>query len=165
MRARLLTASLVLGLVVLGSGMASAQTSDTATVTYEVQAVTLLDLDGSGSVVINTGTVGVSLTDAIDSSGVTYDITNNAGDNSKKLVGKVSAAPTSPTVLSVNVTAPSGATSAGYIDLTTTDQDLVTAIDNVQASGVAIAFKLHSTVAAGVVSSASPTFTMTIVGS
>jgi hypothetical protein len=127
--------------------------------------VALLDLTGSASVVINSGTVGVSLTDAIDSTGVTYAITNNAGTDSKKLVGKVSAAPTSPTVLSVNVTAPSGAASGGYLELTTSDQDLVTGIDNINATGLAIAFKLHSTVAAGVVSSTNTTFTMTVVGS
>ena len=162
---RVFTTVLVVGLAILGSRAASAQTSDTATVTYQVSAVTLLDLTGSASVNINTGTVGVGLTDAIDSAGVTYAITNNAGDNSKKLVGKVSAAPTSPTVLSVNVTAPSGATSAGYVALTTSDQDLVTLIDNLNATGVAIAFKLSSTVAAGIVASTSPTFTLTIVGS
>ena len=165
MRKLLMGAVLSLGLLVLHSGVASAQTSDTATVTYEVQAVTLLDLTGSASVTIDSGTVGVSLTDDEDTSGVTYAITNNAGTDSKKLVGSLSAVPTSPTTLSVNVSAPSGATSVGYLELTTSAQDLVTGIDNLAATGVGIAFKLHSTVDAGIVSSTNTTFTLTIVGS
>lgn len=148
----------------LGASTASAQNYD-ATVTYEVQSVTLLNLSGSASVTINSGTAGGGLTDATDSSGVTYAITNNAGSNSKKLTGKINTAMTSPTTLSVNVTAPSGASSTGYVELTASDQDLVTGIDDVDASGIAIAFKLHTTVAAGVVASATKTFTMTVTGS
>jgi len=68
-------------------------------------------------------------------------------------------------VLSVNVTAPSGAVSAGFVALTASDQNLVTGIDNVNEALVAISFKLDATVAAGVVASATKTFTMTIIAS
>ena len=166
MRKQVFTTLFALSFAFLGSRAASAQTtnSDTSTVTYEVTAIALLDLSGTASVTINSGTVGVSLTDATDLVGMTYAITNNAGSNSKKLVGKLSAAPTSPTVLSVNVAAPTGGASLGYVALTASDQDLVTGVDDVNEAGIAIGFKLHSTVAAGVVESASPDFTMTIVG-
>jgi hypothetical protein len=100
-----------------------------------------------------------------DATGVTYDITNNAGSDSKKLIGKINTAMPSNTVLSVNVTAPSGAVSSDLVALTTDDQDLVTGIDNVNEAGVAISFKLEATVAAGVIASATKTFTMTIVAS
>ena len=163
MSTRKLTRTLLAAAVFFGLGIRSASAqSDTATVTYEVQSITLLDLSGSASVTITTGTAGVGLTDATDSAGVTYAITNNAGADSKKFTGKINTAMPANTTLSVNVTAPTGGTSAGYVSLTGTDQDLVTDIDNVAESAVGIAFKLHATVAAGVISSATKTFTMTV---
>ena len=149
----------------LGAGTASAQTTDTAVVTYEVEAITLLNLSGAASVKIVAGTAGQPLDSVTDSTGVTYDITNNLGDGSKKLVGKINSAMPANTVLSVNVTAPAGAVSEDFVALTTSDQDLVTGIDNVVALLVPISFKLDATVDAGVVASATKTFTMTVVAS
>ena len=150
----------------LGTGTASAQpTQDTAVVTYEVESITQLGLAGAASVTIVAGTAGQGLPSVIDSTGVTYDITNNAGADSKKLIGKINTSMPANTVLSVNVTAPSGALSADFVALTTSDQDLVTGIDNVNEAGVAISFKLEATVAAGIVASATKTFTMTVVAS
>ena len=150
----------------LGTGTASAQpVTDTAIVTYEVESITQLNLNGAASVKIVAGTAGAGLPSVTDSTGVTYDITNNAGTDSKKLVGKINTAMPANTVLSVNVTAPSGAVSAGFVALTASDQNLVTGIDNVNEALVAISFKLDATVAAGVVGSATKTFTMTIVAS
>lgn len=150
----------------LGAGTASAQpVTDTAVVTYEVESITQLNLNGAANVKIVAGTAGAGLPSVTDSTGVTYDITNNAGTDSKKLVGKINTAMPANTVLSVSVTAPSGASSAGFVALTASDQDLVTGIDNVNEASVAISFKLDATVAAGVVASATKTFTMTIVAS
>ena len=76
--------------VAFGTGAAPAHAqSSTATVNYEVQAITLLTLSGSATVTITTGTAGTGLTDVTDSAGVTYAITNNAGADSKKLVGSL----------------------------------------------------------------------------
>jgi hypothetical protein len=150
----------------LGTGTASAQpASDTAVVTYEVQSITQINLSGAASVTIVAGTAGQGLPSVTDSSGVKYDITNNAGTDSRKLVGKINTAMPANTTLSVNVTAPSGATSQGFVALTDSDQALVTGIDNVNETTVAISFKLDATVAAGVVASATKTFTMTIIES
>jgi hypothetical protein len=149
---------------ILGSGTASAQpVTDTAVVTYEVESITQLNLTGAANVKIVAGTAGQGLPSVTDSTGVTYDITNNAGAGSMKLIGSINTAMPANTVLSVNVTAPSGASSAGFVALTASDQDLVTGIDNVNEAGVAISFKLDATVAAGVIASATKTFTMTIV--
>lgn len=151
---------------ILGSGTASAQpTSGTAEVTYEVESITQLALAGSADLKIVAGTAGGGLNADTDATGVTYDITNNAGTDSKKLVGKIDSAMPANTVLSVNVSAPSGAASAGFVALTDSDQNLVTGIDNVNQAGVAISFKLEATVAAGVIASATKTFTMTVVAS
>jgi hypothetical protein len=150
----------------LGTGTASAQpTQDTAVVTYEVESITQLGLAGFASLTIVAGTAGQGLPSVFDATGVTYDITTNADSDSKKLIGKINTAMPSNTVLSVNVTAPSGAVSSDLVALTTDDQDLVTGIDNVNEAGVAISFKLEATVAAGVIASATKTFTMTIVAS
>ncbi len=151
---------------ILGTGTASAQpVTDTAEVTYEVESITQLNLSGAANVKIVAGIAGQGLPSVTDSIGVTYDITNNAGDGSKRLVGRINTAMPANTVLSVNVTAPSGAVSAGFVALTATDQDLVTGIDNVNQAGVAMSFKLDATVAAGVIASATKTFTMTIIAS
>lgn len=149
---------------VIGTGTASAQpVTDSVTVTYEVVAITQLNLNGAASLTIVAGTAGAGLPEVINSTGVTYDITNN--DGSKKLVGKINTAMPANTTLSVNVTAPSGATSADFVALTASDQDLVTGIDNVNEAALAISFKLEATVAAGVIASATKTFTMTVVAS
>jgi hypothetical protein len=150
----------------LGSGTASAQpTTDTVTVTYEVASITQLNLNGAASVKIIAGTPGALLNSVIDASGVTYDITNNAGENSKKLVGSINSDMPNETSLSVQVSAPSGAESEGLVALTTVPQELVTGIDNVTESLLAISFKLEATVAAGVIASATKTFTLTVIGS
>jgi hypothetical protein len=58
--------------------------------------------------------------------------------------------------------APTGAASAGPVALTTTGQDLVTDIDEVNEAGLAMSFTLSATVAAGPVSGAREfTITMT----
>lgn len=150
----------------IGSGTASAQpVTDSVTVTYEVTAITQLNLNGAASLTIVAGTAGAGLPSVFDATGVTYDITNNAGAASMKLVGKINTDMPAGTALSVDVTAPLGAESEGLIALTTADQDLVLAIGNVDEALVAMSFKLEATVAAGVIASASKTFTMTVIGS
>jgi len=151
---------------IIGAGTASAQpVTDTVDVTYEVASITQLNLNGSALVRIVAGTAGAGLPSVTDSTGVTYDITNNAGADSKKLIGKINTAMPANTVLSVNVTVPSGAVSAGFVALTASDQDLVTGIDNVNEALVPMSFKLDATVAAGIIASATKTFTMTVIGS
>ena len=149
----------------IGAGTASAQTSDSVTVTYEVTSITQLNLNGAASLTIVAGTAGAGLPSVTDLTGVTYDITNNAGTDSKKLIGKINTDMPANTILSVDVTAPSGALSAGFVALTSADQDLVTGIDNVDEALVAIGFKLEATVDAGVIASATKTFTMTVIAS
>src|SRR5665213_3043176 len=74
-----------------------------------------------------------------------------------------SATPTGVT-LSTNLTAPSGATSTGLTALTTTAVNVVTGISKLNASGLALAYQLDATAAAGVVSSATRVVTFTITG-
>jgi hypothetical protein len=146
----------------LGAGTAWAQ-SASATVTFEVQEVFLLNLNGSASLTINTANIGTGLIDAVDLTGMSYDITSNCAADNPKIVGRISAAMPANTSLSVNVAAPSGAVSEGWVVLSDSDQDLVTGIGNLNQLGLAIGFKLSASVAAGEVPSDSRTFTMTIV--
>jgi hypothetical protein len=67
--------------------------------------------------------------------------------------------------LRVNMTAPTGGTSAGAVALSSTAANAVTAIDAVAESNISMTFTLDATAAAGVVSSASKTCTLTIADS
>lgn len=146
----------------IGAGTASAQpVTDSVTVTYEVTAITQLNLNGAASLTIIAGTAGAGLP-SMTASGVTYDIANN--DGSRKLVGKINEVMPAGTTLSVDVTAPSGALSAGFVALIASDLELVTGIGNVDEALVPMTFKLEATVAAGVIASATKTFTMTVMG-
>ena len=69
----------------------------------------------------------------------------------------------SGTTLTANLAAPSGATSAGAVALSTKAADLVTGISTLNASGLAITYSLSATTAAGVVASTVKTVTLTIV--
>ncbi len=64
--------------------------------------------------------------------------------------------------LQVELTAPTGATSAGTVTLTGTAADLVTGISTLNESEKAITYTLSATSAAGIVESASKTVTFTI---
>ena len=111
------------------------------------------------SLTINSGTVGVGLTSASNST--TYSVLNFIG--SKKLVGKLSTAMPAGTTLQVQLAAPFGATSSGLVTLTSSNQNLVTGIGFTAGAGLSMAFTLSATVSAGVIASASKTFTLTLV--
>ncbi len=59
--------------------------------------------------------------------------------------------------------APTGATSAGKVALSSTAADLVTGISTLNETGKSIAYELAATSAAGVVPAASTTVTLTIM--
>jgi hypothetical protein len=66
--------------------------------------------------------------------------------------------------LSANLTAPAGATSTGLTALGTTAVNVVTSITKLNAAGLALAYQLDATAAAGVVTSATRVVTFTITG-
>lgn len=152
-----LIAVLPLAASVLAAGAAAAQTA-TQTVSYEVAAVDQISVSGSPSLVVNSATAGSALTSA--SASATYAITTN-GDGRKITASIDSDMPTGVT-LTVSMGAPTGATSAGAVTLSTTSQDVVTGISTVNESGLSITYGLSATVAAGVVPAANKTVTYTI---
>jgi hypothetical protein len=159
MRKVVVGAVLSLGMLMIGSGVASAQT-DTSTVTYTISAVSLVEIAGDVNLTINSAnSVGGGLANDTDST--TYAITNN--DGTKKIVGKLNAAMPANTALSLQLGAPAGAASAGAVTLTGANQDLVTDIEAVNQVGISMDFTLSATVSAALVNAGTKTLTLTIV--
>jgi hypothetical protein len=98
---------------------------------------------------------------AKDTDSTTYDVSNAAG--TKKIVGRLNTLMPAHVSLTVQAAAPIGATSAGAVTLTASDQDLVTGIGVVTQSGLAISFTLNATVAAGTIAAGTKTLTLTLV--
>lgn len=136
---------------------AQAQTA-TQTVGYEVAAINEISVSGSPSLVINDATPGSGLVSA--SAAGTYAITSN--QSNRKITASIDTNMPSNVTLSVQLAAPTNATSAGVVNLSTTAQDVVTGISNVNESGLSISYGLSATVAAGVVAAANKTVTYTI---
>lgn len=115
------------------------------------------------ALVINTATAGFEPLPVSDAS-TTYSI--DILDSNKKITGAIDAAMLANTYLKVALTAPTGATSIGQITLTTTDQDLVTGLEeNMVESGLGISYEFSAAVSAGILTMASKTVTFTITDS
>lgn len=147
-----------LALAALSAGKAAAQ-SNTQDVSFEVQAINQIAFSGTPSLVISTATAGSAPTSATANG--TYAITTNESDR-KITAGLDSDMPTG-TALSVSLAAPSGGTSSGAVQLSTTAQDVVTGVSTVNASGLGVTYTLTATAAAGVVPAGTRTVTYTIV--
>ena len=161
---RLAAMLFALALMCVMAGAAFAAANDTITVNYEVTAINeLVIADAAVTLTVNSATAGSAPDQATDSS--TYAVTNNAGDNNKKITGVLNTAMAAGLTLALTAGAPTGATSAGAVTLTASAQDLVTVIDSVNESSLSLAFTLDATLAAGVVTSASKTLTLTLADS
>lgn len=141
------TFALLAVLVVAGVHTASAQTA-TQTVSYEVSAIDEITVSGTPSLTVNAATAG-SQPGAAAASG-TYSITTNG--SAMKITAEIDQAMDSGVTLTAAMAAPTGATSAGAVTLTTVPQDVVTSITQVAESGLGITYGLSADVTAGVVS-------------
>lgn len=150
-------AALALAASAFAARDASAQTA-TQTVGYEVTAINEISVAGSPSLVINDATPGSGLTSA--SASGTYAITTN--ETNRKVTAQIDTNMPSGVTLSVTLAAPTGGTSTGAVTLSTTAQDVVTGVSNVNQSGLSISYGLAATVAAGVVAAGNKTVTYTI---
>lgn len=109
---------------------------------------------------INTAVAGsqpTSVTNAV----TTYNVRVNKTSNKKITAGLNTNMPANVT-LTVTLSAPPGATSLGAITLTTTAQDAVVNITNVNVTQ-SITYQLSATVAAGVIPSSTRTVTFTLL--
>jgi hypothetical protein len=148
-----------IALIAASAGAASAQ-SATQSVTFQVDAINQISFSGSPSLVINTATAGSAPTSA--TTAATWAVTTN--QTSSKITASIGSAMPTGLTLQVNLTAPSGASSAGAQTLSTTAVDVVTGITKLAQSAIALSYSLDATAAAGVVSSTSRTVTYTITG-
>jgi hypothetical protein len=146
------------GAMCLASGVAHAQTAS-QTVGFEVQSINVLSATGSPSLVINTAVPGSQPTQATASG--SYAITTN--EASRKITIEIDTLMPANVTLKATLAAPTGASSAGPITLTTTPTDAVTAVATVAQSGLSISYTLDATVAAGVVPAGTRHVTLTIV--
>lgn len=160
---KLFVVLMAMGLCLGFTGIAMAGDNDTQTATYEVSAINELATSGNpGALTVSAATAG-SEPDAVTDTSTSFAITTNCATDGKKITAVLNEAMPSGTTLKITLAAPSGGTSAGEITLTASAQDVVTAIDGVASSGHQISYELDATVAAGVVSSANKTVTLTIV--
>ena len=144
----------------LSSTLASAQTA-TQTVTFAVTAINQISATGSPSLTVTTATAGSQPTAATDASSTWAVTTNQTG---AKISASIPTAMPAGLTLSVNLAAPTGATSAGLLPLGTTAVDLVTTITKVAQLGMTATYQLAATAAAGVVASSTRVVTYTISG-
>ena len=141
------------------ASVAQAQTSN-QNVTFQVNAVNQIAVAGSPSLTVNTATAGSAPTAATASA--TWAVTTN--QSNAKVTASLDSDMPSGLTLSVNMGAPTGASSAGATDLSSASVDLVTGITKLAQGALSIGYSLSATTAAGVVSSTSRTVTFTITG-
>jgi hypothetical protein len=149
-------------LVAALASAASAFAADTATqtVTFSVSAINEISVSGNpGAMTVSTATAGSAPT-AVSNSSTTYAVTTN--ETGRKITAELDEAMPSGVTLTVNLAAPTGATSAGAVALTAAAQDVVTGISTLNESGKTIAYGLSATSAAGVQASDTRTVTLTI---
>jgi len=132
----------------------------TQTVTYEVTAINELTVSApTVSLTVNAATAGSAPTSATDAS-TSYAITTN--ESARKITGSINTNMPAGVTLSASLAAPTGGTSGGALALSTTAVDLVTGIATLNETGKTITYSLAATAAAGVVTSASKTVTLTV---
>lgn len=141
------------------ASVAQAQTS-TQNVTFQVNAVNQIAVAGSPSLTVNTATAGSAPTAATASA--TWAVTTN--QSNAKITASLDSDMPSGLTLSVDMGAPTGASSAGATALSSVSVDLVTGITKLAQGALSIGYSLSATTAAGVVSSTSRTVTYTITG-
>lgn len=149
-----------LALLAAATSAASGQTTATQTITFQVDAINQINFLGGPSLVINTAAAGSNPTSV--TAGATWAVTTN--QSGAKITASIGSAMPAGVTLSVSLTAPTGATSAGSKSLSTTAVDLVTGITKVAQGPLAVTYSLAATAAAGVVASTTRTVTYTITG-
>jgi len=157
---KLMVSMAVLGLALVLCNLAMAANTAQQTVTFEVSAINEISASGNpGPLVVDAATAGSQPVADADNT-TTWAVTTN-GSN-KKMTGAINTNMPANTTLQVNLGAPTGGSSSGNVTLSATAANLVTGISTVVQSGLSITYTLSATVAAGVVSQAQKTVTLTL---
>lgn len=132
----------------------------TATVTYTIEEIDPISVSGNPApLVISSATAGSQPSVATDSS-TTWAVTSNT-TYPTKVTGELAQPMPTGVTLSVNLQAPTGATSLGTVPLSTSPADLVTGIGNVAEGSLMITYTLAASVNATQVTGATNTVTFT----
>lgn len=146
--------------LLLTFGALEAATTATATVTFTIGSIDAITVSGNpAALVVASATAGSGPTSATDAT-TTYAVTTN--NTARRVTGAIDTAMPAGVTLSVALAAPTGATSAGPVALTTTAQALVTAITTLAQGSLTITYTLAATVAAAPVTAATRVVTYTI---
>ena len=144
----------------LGAASVAQAQNATQNVTFQVNAINQIEVSGTPSLTISTATAGSAPTAATASA--SWAVTTN--HSNAKVTAKLYSDMPAGLTLTVNMAAPSGGTSLGATELTSTSVDVVTGITQKAEAGLSIGYGLSATTAAGVVGSTSRTVTFTITG-
>ena len=151
---------LLASLAILAATSVVASAQVTQVVTFQVNAINQISVSGSPSLLINTATAGSAPTSA--TAAASWAVTTN--QTGAKITASLNSAMPAGLTLSVDMTAPTGATGAGATALGTTAVDVVTGITKLAQGALGVTYTLDATPAAGVVASTTRTVTFTITG-
>lgn len=147
---------LAIGGALLGSSFLSASNTAIVTVTFNILAEN--DIFFSG----NPGTFNLTPGNSPQTdNSTTYTVTTN--QTNQTITGEIGAALASGVSLSVDLTAPTGATSNGLTSLSTTPANLVTGITTLNESGLGVIYSMSVTPAAATGGPFTSTITYTIL--
>lgn len=123
-------------------GAICAQTA-TQVVRFEVTAVNQIGVSGAPApLAITTATAGSSLT-SVTAGGSSLAVTTN--ESNKKITAALDQPLPGGVTLEVALTAPSGASSASFVSLSTLGADLVTGISATNAASLPLTYRLSAT--------------------
>jgi uncharacterized cupredoxin-like copper-binding protein len=129
-------------LAVTAVGSVAVAQSTTQTVTAVVETINDIAVTGTPTLTVTSDGAGNAPKTATDSSS-SYAITTNETD--KKITVNLDTAMRAETTLTINMSAPSGATSAGTVTLLATPVDAVTGISSLNQSGLEITYTFDAT--------------------
>jgi hypothetical protein len=146
---KILTNYAVVPLIVLSYGLLEASNVATQTVTFSVAPISEIAFSGDPSPMINYQAIaGNDPTSAFEDS-TFYAVTTNGV--SEKVVACLNSPMPTGTMLCIMVGAPNGAVSAGTVDLTTSNQNVVTGITQVAQSSLPVSYTFESSTSAGII--------------
>ena len=153
--------AIAVALLAFAASAAHAQFTATQTITYSVNAINQIAFIGAPSLTVSTAAAGAAPSSVTNATATWAVTTNQTG---AKITASIPAVMPPGLTLSSSLTAPTGATSAGFLPLGTVAVDLVTGITKIAQGLLVVTYKLDATAAAGVIASNSRIVTYTITG-
>jgi hypothetical protein len=151
---------LPLMLALFSTGVARGSDVGSHGVSFDFQEINEISITGSPNLSISSALAGQEPSDAMDKSASCAITTNGTG---KRITASIDTAMPTNAILKVAVVAPAGSgTSAGEVILSTPAVSVVTGINQVAATSLAITYKFSATVKAGVLPTDTRTVTFTL---